>query len=37
MFCAETEELAKQTAKAHYKKEEKLTRDPDVLDTWFSS
>lgn len=37
MFCAETEELAYETANAHYKKEVELTRDPDALDTWFSS
>jgi len=37
MFCAETEELAKETAKAHYWKETQLSRDRDVLDTWFSS
>ena len=36
-FCAETEELAKEQAKKHYKKDYDLTRDPDVLDTWFSS
>lgn len=37
MFCAETEEQAKVLAKAHYKEETELIRDPDVLDTWFSS
>lgn len=37
MFCAETPELAAETAKWHYWKEIELTRDPDALDTWFSS
>ena len=37
MFCAESEELAKETAKAHYGEEKELTRDADALDTWFSS
>ncbi len=37
IFCAETEELAKETAKWHYGVDEVLTRDPDALDTWFSS
>jgi valyl-tRNA synthetase len=38
IFCAEKEELALETAKAHYKDENiVLIRDPDVLDTWFSS
>lgn len=37
MFCAESEDLAKQTALAHYGEEKELTRDPDALDTWFSS
>jgi len=37
IFCAETEEEAKAQAKAHYKKEVDLIRDPDALDTWFSS
>jgi valyl-tRNA synthetase len=33
----ETEEAARAAAKAHYGRETALTRDPDVLDTWFSS
>lgn len=37
IFCAETEKLALETAKAHYGKEVELTQDSDVLDTWFSS
>lgn len=37
MFCAEKESLALETAKAHYGKETELVRDPDALDTWFSS
>ncbi len=37
IFCAETEELAKQTANAHYGEDKELTRDSDALDTWFSS
>lgn len=37
MFCAETEELAKETAKWHYGEDKVLVRDPDALDTWFSS
>ena len=28
---------AKKNAKKYFKKEVDLTRDPDVLDTWFSS
>ena len=31
------ENEAKKQAKKYYKKDVKLTRDPDVLDTWFSS
>jgi valyl-tRNA synthetase len=36
-FVAADETEAKALAKAHYKKDEPLTRDEDVLDTWFSS
>ncbi len=37
IFVAENEDDAKQQAKKHYGKYVELTRDPDVLDTWFSS
>ncbi|MDA8866719.1 valine--tRNA ligase [Candidatus Pelagibacter sp.] len=37
IFVAYSEEEAKQLAKKHYGKDEELIRDPDVLDTWFSS
>ena len=37
IFVAMSEDEAKQQAKVHYGKQEVLTRDPDVLDTWFSS
>lgn len=37
IFCAETEELAQKNANAHYKTATQLIRDPDALDTWFSS
>jgi len=37
MFVASNENEAKKLAKNFYKKEVKLLRDPDVLDTWFSS
>jgi valyl-tRNA synthetase len=37
MFCANTEEEAHINAKKHYKKDVELIRDPDALDTWFSS
>jgi len=37
IFVAINEEEAKQLAYKHYGKEENLIRDPDVLDTWFSS
>jgi valyl-tRNA synthetase len=37
IFVATTEEEAKIKAKNHYNKEVNLMRDPDVLDTWFSS
>ncbi|MBV8166908.1 MAG: valine--tRNA ligase, partial [Alphaproteobacteria bacterium] len=36
-FVAETEAEAVAAARAHYGKDEALQRDPDVLDTWFSS
>ncbi len=37
IFVDETEEGANKLAKEHYKKDVELIRDPDVLDTWFSS
>ena len=37
IFVATDEFQAKKIAKKYYKKKVKLTRDPDVLDTWFSS
>ncbi len=37
VFVAKTEEEAHAKAKAHYGVETTLTRDSDVLDTWFSS
>ena len=37
IFVAEDENKAKSKAKKFYKKHVKLKRDPDVLDTWFSS
>ncbi|MDH3230825.1 MAG: valine--tRNA ligase [Alphaproteobacteria bacterium] len=37
VFVEETEEEARAAAKARYGKDAELTRDPDVLDTWFSS
>jgi len=37
IFVAESENEIKKIAKKHYKKEVELIRDPDVLDTWFSS
>jgi len=37
VFVAETEEEALAEAKAHYGEDTDLIRDPDVLDTWFSS
>ncbi len=37
IFVAINENDAIKQAKKHYKKNVKLTRDPDVLDTWFSS
>jgi len=37
IFVATNEVEAKTEAKKHYKKDVDLIRDPDVLDTWFSS
>jgi valyl-tRNA synthetase len=37
IFVELTEEEAKAAAQKHYKKPTELVRDPDVLDTWFSS
>jgi valyl-tRNA synthetase len=37
VFVAEDAAAAKAQAKKHYKKDEPLKRDEDVLDTWFSS
>ncbi len=37
VFVELTEEDAQAAAKAHYGKDVELTRDDDVLDTWFSS
>jgi valyl-tRNA synthetase len=37
VFVEETEAEARAAAKAHYGKDAELTRDQDVLDTWFSS
>ena len=37
IFVAENENEAKKLAKKYYKKNVKLKRDEDVLDTWFSS
>jgi len=37
IFVAENEKKAQLDAKKFYKKKVKITRDPDVLDTWFSS
>ncbi|MEN3973642.1 valine--tRNA ligase [Emcibacter sp. SYSU 3D8] len=37
VFVALTEEEAAAEARIHYGKDETLTRDEDVLDTWFSS
>ncbi len=37
IFVAESEEEARTLARAHYGRETPLERDPDVLDTWFSS
>lgn len=37
IFCEENEEEAKAAAAKYYGKEVELTRETDVLDTWFSS
>lgn len=37
VFVADNEAEAMEQARAHYEEEVVLTRDPDVLDTWFSS
>jgi len=37
VFVEKTEAEAQAAARAHYGREEALERDPDVLDTWFSS
>ena len=37
IFVEETQLAAELAAKKHYGKEEDITRDEDVLDTWFSS
>ncbi|UUX50081.1 valine--tRNA ligase [Nisaea acidiphila] len=37
VFVEESEDAANAAAKAHYGKDTELTRDEDVLDTWFSS
>ena len=37
IFVEENEDEAKQQAKKFYNKDVELIRDPDVLDTWFSS
>ncbi len=37
IFCEETVEQAQHQAEIHYGKSVELTRDTDVLDTWFSS
>ena len=37
IFVAINEDEAKADAKKHYNKDVELIRDPDVLDTWFSS
>ena len=37
IFCEENEEEAKAAAAKHYGKQVELTRETDVLDTWFSS
>ena len=37
VFVALSEDEAKAEARAHYGKDVALVRDPDVLDTWFSS
>ena len=37
VFVAMSEDEARAEARAHYGKDVELVRDPDVLDTWFSS
>jgi valyl-tRNA synthetase len=37
IFVGETEKAASAAAKAHFGHDAELSRDPDVLDTWFSS
>src|SRR5690606_16111780 len=37
IFVAMSEDDARRDARAHYGTDVALTRDPDVLDTWFSS
>ncbi len=37
VFVEMTEQAAQDAARTHYGKDEPLTRDQDVLDTWFSS
>ena len=37
IFVAINKEEAKKLAKKNYNKEVDIVRDPDVLDTWFSS
>ena len=37
IFVCMTDDDAREAALAHYGEEKPLTRDPDVLDTWFSS
>ncbi|MBO4285679.1 MAG: valine--tRNA ligase [Alphaproteobacteria bacterium] len=37
IFCEETEEEAQKAADKHFGKKVELTRETDVLDTWFSS
>ncbi|MAU41869.1 MAG: valine--tRNA ligase [Kordiimonas sp.] len=37
IFVALSEEQAQEKARKHYGEDKTLTRDPDVLDTWFSS
>ncbi|MBY0337940.1 MAG: valine--tRNA ligase [Acetobacteraceae bacterium] len=37
VFVERSEAEAKAAARAHYRRDEALTRDEDVLDTWFSS
>jgi len=37
IFCEETEEEAYQASEEHFGKKVELTRETDVLDTWFSS